>query len=54
MKFQQNLFNQLESQIQTNDNKNINNKYFNLLDENDKAIIHEEVKYTLKAEQLES
>ena len=54
MKLQQNLSNQLESQIQTNDNKNVDNKYFSLLNEYDKATIHEEVINKVKKEQLES
>ena len=54
MKLKQNLSNQLESQIQSNDNKNIEIKAFSLLDENDKKVIEEEVKYTLKTQQLEA
>ena len=35
MKLKQNLSKQIETQIQTNDNKNINIKAINLLDKND-------------------
>ena len=54
IKMKKNLSKQIEPQIQSNDDKNIDNKTFTLLDENDKAVVEEKVKYTLKTQQLEA